>query len=480
MGKYILSIDQGTQSTKISIFDFEGNELCSAKRPLQAMVTAPGGIAEQHEDIYESVVSTMKDLMAKFAGDPKDIIGIGLGSIRFDRVLMKKDGTLAQPIQTWMDERIGYPFAEENPEIAYLAADTGYLTVRMTGNFVDTFSNYAGAWPIDAEKWDWSDNHDFFAYFNMPREMLFDLKMPGDVLGTLLPEEAARMHLPAHLPIIATANDKAVEALGAGLIDRDTVLISLGTYIAGMIANDYSPFDPELPYWPNPSAIPNVFLNESGGIRRGMWMVSWFIKDILGKPWNDEAISLDTIPEELMNQAGEKIPAGSDGLMTVLDWLPHQQALYRKGSVLGFDERHTNAHMYRSILEAIAYTMKLNVDAMLDNQKITRSKLLITGGGSNSDLFMQIFADVFNMPATRNVINGAASLGAAINVAVGLGVYPDYETAIEKMVRQADTFEPKQENVEIYQTAVENYGKIRDITDQYYQAVNQTEGALTK
>jgi sugar (pentulose or hexulose) kinase len=481
MGKYILSIDQGTQSTKISVFDFEGNELCSAKHPLQAMVTAPGGIAEQHEDIYESIVETMQELMERFTGDPKEIIGIGLGSIRFDRVLMKKDGTLAEPIQTWMGERIGYPYQGTNPEVAYLSADTGYLTVRMTGNFVDTFSNYAGAWPIDPEKWDWSDNPDLFDYFGMPRDMLLELKMPGDVLGTLLPEEAARMNVPAHLPIIATANDKAVEALGAGLIDEDTVLISLGTYIAGMIANEYTPFDPELPYWSNPASIPNVFLNESGGIRRGMWMVSWFINDILAKPWQEEALSLETIPEELMNQAGLDVPAGSDGLMTVLDWLPHQQALYRKGTILGFDERHTNAHIYRSILEAIAYTMKLNVDAMLDRQKITRSKLVITGWGSNSDLFMQIFADVFNLPATRNVINGAASLGAAINVAVGLGVYPDYETAIEKMVRQADTFEPNAENADVYQTAVKNYASIRDITDQYYKTANEvTEGAFTE
>lgn len=477
MGKYILSIDQGTQSTKISIFDFEGKELMSAKRPLAPMVTAPGGIAEQHEDIYESVVSTMHDLMEKFEGDPQEIIGIGLGSIRFDRVLMKKDGTLAQPIQTWMDERIGFPYAETNPEIAYIAADTGYLTVRMTGNFVDTFSNYAGAWPIDPEKWDWSTNPDVLGYFNMPREMLLDLKLPGDTLGTLLPEEAKRMGLPEGLPVIATANDKAVEGLGAGLIDDETVLVSLGTYICAMIANKYTPFDPNLPYWPNPASIPHRFLNESGGIRRGMWMVSWFVNDILGKPWQDLAESEKTIVEQLLNEEAAAVPAGSDGLMTVMDWLPHQAALYRKGSILGFDERHTRAHEYRSILEGIAYSIKLNVDAMLSAQGLTRKRLVVSGGGSNSDLFMQIFADVFNMPACRNVINGAASLGAAINVAVGLGIYPDYETAIAKMVRVADTFEPIAENVTVYQKQTELYGTIRNFTDSYYKLANGEQTA---
>lgn len=75
----------------------------------------------------------------------------------------------------------------------------------------------------------------------------------------------------------------------------------------------------------------------------------------------------------------------------------------------------------------------------------------LPGGGSNSDLFMQIFADVFNLPAQRNAINGCASLGAAINTAVGLGIYTSYETAIEKMVRVKDVFTPIERNAKRYE-----------------------------
>ena len=114
---------------------------------------------------------------------------------------------------------------------------------------------------------------------------------------------------------------------------------------------------------------------------------------------------------------------------------------------------------------------------MLSAQGLTRKRLVVSGGGSNSDLFMQIFADVFNMPACRNVINGAASLGAAINVAVGLGIYPDYETAVAKMVRVADTFEPIAENVTIYQKQTELYGTIRNFTDSYYKLANGEQTA---
>ena len=109
------------------------------------------------------------------------------------------------------------------------------------------------------------------------------------------------------------------------------------------------------------------------------------------------------------------------------------------------------AWIYRSILESIALTLKNNYDNMCNEMNHFAKHIIITGGGSNSDLFMQIFADVFNLPARRNAINGCASLGATINTAVGSGLYPSYETAIEKMVRVKDVFMPVEQNASRYE-----------------------------
>ena len=97
------------------------------------------------------------------------------------------------------------------------------------------------------------------------------------------------------------------------------------------------------------------------------------------------------------------VPAGSDGLMTVLDWLAPTDQPFRKGVMLGFDARHTRGHVYRSILEAIALTMKHNVDAMCGELGIELDGIVVSGGGASSPLFMQIFADVFGLPASRSV-----------------------------------------------------------------------------
>ena len=112
--------------------------------------------------------------------------------------------------------------------------------------------------------------------------------------------------------------------------------------------------------------------------------------------------------------------------------------------------------------ESVALTLKNNYDNMCNEMNHFAKHVIITGGGSNSDLFMQIFADVFNLPARRNAINGCASLGAAINTAVGLGLYPDYATAVDNMVRVKDIFIPIESNAKRYDAM--NKGIFKDLT----------------
>jgi sugar (pentulose or hexulose) kinase len=101
-------------------------------------------------------------------------------------------------------------------------------------------------------------------------------------------------------------------------------------------------------------------------------------------------------------------------------------------------------------LEGIAFTMKRNMAAMEVERNARLDTLILSGGGSNSDLFAQIFADVFGIPVVRNVVRNASGLGAAICVAVACDVYPSFDEASTHMVRREDRFEPNPENVELY------------------------------
>lgn len=395
------------------------------------------------------------------------LIGVGIGGIRCCRVLLKKDGTLAQPVISWMDARTAVPYEHTNSEVAYVTSTTGYLSCRLTGEFKDCIGNAFGEWPVDMETWNWSEDEEVIRKYQIPREMLFEAVGPGEILGHVTKAASEKTGLPEGLPVVSVTNDKAVEGLGAGLVNDQTAVISLGTYITLMIQGKELPKDPKA-LWAIISSVPGKYLYESYGIRRGMWTVSWF-RDLFGDGLMQEAAKQGLSPEELLNKKAEKVPAGLDGLMTVLDWLANPWELYKKGIMIGFGAHMDEAYMYRSILEGIAYTMKNNCDAMCEELGKPLKEIVISGGGSNSDLFMQIFADIFNVPAKRNVVNESASLGAVINTAVALGEYESYEKAVEEMVEIKDVFMPIEKNAQLYQKLNQRA---------YKNMANYTDGVL--
>lgn len=463
--KYLIGIDEGSQSAKITIFDVKGNIICEGREPLKPYdLPRPGYVEHPGDDWWEAICKAGKKCMAKFQGDVKDILGIGLCTIRCCRAYLKEDGSLAQPALSWMDIRVSQPYEHINPDVRYIVASSGYITNRLTGEFRDTVANYEYGWPMDIDNWKWSDNPEDYKATGMPREMLFDVVMPGEILGYVTEEAAKLSGLPQGIPVVATSNDKAVEGLGTGCMGDGTACVSLGTYTAAMMEGKENLKGTSYA-WPKFSCMPNKFLYDSNGIRRGMWTISWF-RDVLGESFIKMAEAQGKCAEEILNEEAENVPAGSDGLMTVLDWLAPVDARYKKGVMIGFDGRHTRAHMYRSLLEAVALTMKKHVNDMCNEVGVRLEKLIITGGGSNSDLFMQIFADVFNLPTVRNKVNGAAGLGSAICAAVATGVYGSFEEAVQNMVSIADVFEPKAADVEVYRKMLPVYQSITQYTDE--------------
>ena len=246
--------------------------------------------------------------MAQFPGDPADIAAVGLCTIRFCRALLAADGSLAEPVLSWMDERVSRPYEPGNPLTRYVTTSSGYITHRLTGQFVDAAANYQGVWPIDQDTATWSTDPAAYASTGMGRDMLFDLVPPGGLLGEVTSAAAEATGIPAGLPVYATANDKAVEALGSGLEEDGTVLLSLGTYIAAMTIGSSSRSADDS-YWANFAAQPGKYLYESTGIRRGMWTVSWY-RTVLEGSHGEEPPAGMAAPGGRTQRGGQRVGAG--------------------------------------------------------------------------------------------------------------------------------------------------------------------------
>jgi sugar (pentulose or hexulose) kinase len=327
---------------------------------------------------------------------------------------------------------------------------SGFLTHRLVGRFVDSVGCQVGYVPFDYKRLRWASRRDWkWRALPVRPEMLPELVPPGEVLGEITPEASKATGIPSGLPLVAAAADKACEVLGAGCLDPGVACLSYGTSATINTTHQrYVEAVPMLP--PYPAAVPGAYSLEVQ-IHRGFWMVSWFKKEF-GLRERRMADEKGVAPEELFDQLVAQVPPGAMGLVLQPYWSPGVKVPgpEAKGAMIGFGDVHTRAHMYRAILEGLAYGLREGGERSQRRSRVPLTEIRVAGGGSRSDAAMRITADVFGMPASRPHVWEASGLGAAIDAAVGAGLHPDFETAVAEMTHVGDTFDPDPKERAIY------------------------------
>ncbi|MGO2111003.1 MAG: FGGY family carbohydrate kinase [Pseudoclavibacter sp.] len=470
-GPLLLAIDNGSQSTKVSIVDAAGEVIALGRAALRpAEHPSPGRVEHPDDDLWDSIVAACRAAMAAYGGDPGRIVGAGLCTIRFCRVMLDADGRLVSPVVSWMDERLSRPYEHTDDRVAYVSTSTGYLAGRLTGRLSDAAGNTEGHWPVDHDTWRWSSDDAVIAREGLRRDQLLPLVLPGELHGRVTAEAAAATGLPEGLPVYATSNDKAVEALGSGLVAGDAggagdVLLSLGTYVAAMTPGE-SGFAPQLAAgaWRNFGAVPGETYYESAGVRRGMWTVSW-VRDLVFGTRPGESGPPDASDgafERLLEAGASDAPPGSGGIVTVLDWLAPPDEPWRRGAMIGFDGTQGRGHLYRSVLEALALTTADAAFVLLRELGREPASLIVAGGGARSDLMLRILAAVYGVSVRRMRVTDGAGMGAAIAAAVGAGVHANWADAVRAMVHVDRIVEPDAAIAEAYRPIAARHRAVRE------------------
>jgi sugar (pentulose or hexulose) kinase len=284
--------------------------------------------------------------------------------------------------------------------------------------------------------------------------------------------------------LIATAADKATEVIGAGCLEPHIGCLSYGTTATiNTTHKKYTEVIPLIP--PYPAAVPGAYSLEVQ-IYRGFWMVSWF-KDEFGQVEKREAERRGVEPEVLFDELLRTVPAGSEGLILQPYWspglkLPGPEA---RGAVIGFGDVHSRAHLYRAIIEGLAYSLLEGAERTEKRSHVPITALRVAGGGSQSPGAMQITADIFGLPVSRPHVYEASGLGAAIDVAVGLGLHPDFQTAVDEMTRLGDTFEPDLKRHALYRDLYERvykrmYARLKPLYNEIREIINYDQESKTQ
>ncbi len=483
----VLAIDNGTQSVRALLFDLRGNLLAKSQVPLGTYNSPKPGWAEQDPEVFwKAVCQACQELWQIPGVDKEAIAGVALTTQRSTIICMGKDGQPLRPAIVWPDQRrtIGIKpigglwglafrlsgmsrtsaYLQEQAEASWLRTHdlqtwdhihkylllSGYLTYRLTGHYVDSVGAQVGYIPFDYKRKTWCRDWDWkWQVAPLRREQLPDLIPPAGRLGEISREAAEATGLPAGLPLIAAAADKACEVIGLGGLEPNIGCLSFGT--AATINTTHKKYVEVIPLIPPyPSAVPDAYSLEIQ-IYRGYWMVSWF-KQEFGHIEVAQSNESGVAAEFLFDESIRDVPPGSQGLILQPYWSPGLKVPgpEAKGAVIGFGDIHTRAHLYRAILEGLAYALRDGAERTEKRSGVKITELRVAGGGSQSDVAMQVTADVFGLPASRPHVYEASGLGAAIDGAVGLGLHPDFETAIREMTHPGKTFEPDPAAHEIY------------------------------
>lgn len=508
----ILSIDAGTQSIRTALIDTMGNILKIVKTEIEPYYSVNPGWAEQDpEYFWKNLKTTCKKMMSTLPVKKDAIKGVTITTQRNTMINLDRDGKPLRPAIIWLDRRQAQkeewpPFLlkgalkglnlydaalyavleceanwirQNQPEIwdktyRYLFL-SGYFTYKLTGEFTDSTGNQVGYVPFDFKKQSWCGKNDFkWSMFNIQEDKLSRLVKPSEVLGYISPEASKSTGIPAGLPLIAAAADKACEVLGSGCTTPDIACLSFGTTATiETTGPKYTEIIPFMP--PYPSAIPG-FYNTEVMIYRGYWMVSWFKNEFA----HNEILlakKRKVAPEIVLDEMAGSIPPGSMGLMLQPFWSPGVKipGPEAKGSIIGFGDVHTRAHVYRAILEGLSYALREGAERTEKRNKVKIEKLRVSGGGSQSRTAMQLTADIFNKAAEKPHTYETSALGAAIDAAVGLKLYSDFDSAVKGMTRVGEIFEPSKENSRIYNELYQNvYMKMYNKMKPLYENIRKT------
>jgi sugar (pentulose or hexulose) kinase len=475
----LLALDVGTQSVRAMMFDAAGNLLARAKVPIEPYVPGPPGCCEQDAELYWRALGEATGRLWQQPGGRKDAIaGVALTTQRGTVVPTDGDGEPLRRAMVWLDRcraeglpRIGgkwglaFRAARATETVATFQAEaeanvlartepelwanvrhylllSGFLVHRLTGRFADSVAAQVGYLPFDYKALDWARPGDWkWLAVPVQRAWLPELVRPGEVIGAITHEAADATGIPAGLPLVAAAGDKACEVLGSGALDPQIGAISLGTTATfNTTHRQYLEVVPLVP--PYPAAVPDTYSLEVQ-IYRGFWMIEWFKREF-GTAEVARARELGVDTETLFDDLVAATPPGSMGLVLQPYWSPGVRipGPEAKGAVIGWGDVHTRAHLYRAILEGLAYALREGMERTGRRTGVPVTAIHVSGGGSQSPAAVQLIADVFGLPAKRPHTHETSGLGAAIDAAVGLGLHPSFETAVAAMTRTAETRDP--------------------------------------
>lgn len=467
--EFVFSYDLGTSGVKAALVTLEGRVVETATADYALHIPAPDMAEQDPADYWEGVCTATKLVLRKTGASPESVAGIAFGTQWKGIIPIDKEGRVMHRSIIWMDAR-GAAEAEllnahfgtdafsasdlwprlwwlrrNKPHLiddaAVILEANGYLKWRATGNFALDIGDCVVR-SHDAAQEDFY--REILALCEVPQEKFPRLVDAHEQVGTLTEGAAAEMGLVAGIPVFGGNSDIGAVAVGAGEGTAGGVHAYFGSsgwigYVVPHKSREVyiAPLDRERDI--------ALFSNRAIGLSFN-WAVDRF--------YGAEKAAIGGRVFAFVDNDINDIPAGSAGVLATPWFYGDRPPLLgdeARASFLNLGAEHDRRHMTRAVLEGVCYQIRMGMEHEIATKGfVVPPYLTAVGGGASSPLWMQILADVLNIPVrVTKEPRHAGAVGTAYAALIGLGVCADYAEAAER-VAIAATYTPKKENVAVY------------------------------
>lgn len=478
MKRYLIGLDNGGTSVKAALFDEDGNQVYVAQRKLQVITPEPGFMERDLEDLWQKNVECLKEIVQcsgvsvtamkglSFSGHGKGLYLLDKAGRPLGNGILSMDQRARNIVEEWDNEGISdkvftktYQKVQEAQPVALLQwmkrhardiydqigtvmAVKDYIRYCLSNKRNGEYTDFSGSNLIDFKTRSYS--RELLRLFGI--EEIYDALPPlvsSTTLCACVSDEAAILcDLPAGLPMAAGMFDVDACSIGCGMLNPSQLTMIAGTWSINVFIIDHL-IENKSVMFQSFYALPEYTLvEESSATSCGN--LEWIMKEMLG---------LDDYQE-----CNEIVSSNEPHLDDII-YLPF---LYgsNEGNLnacfANMRSYHQRSHILRAVYEGVAFAHKRHLQRLLKNRSTPRA-IRIAGGIIHSDIWLQIFADILQIPLEVVANEEFGTQGAAICVGVATGIYHSYEDAVGKNVHIAKTITPNTFYKDVYEAKYKQY-----------------------
>ncbi len=479
MSSYIMAIDGGTESVRVGIFDLEGHLISQAAHGYKTYYPRSGWAEQDPDEWWTALIAAVHGALDNSALRANDIAGLCTDATTCTLIPVDAKFRHLRRAFLWMDVRAADQanriHRTEHPALCYSMSGVNaewmlpktlwlkenepeiyertvsfveyqdWLVYRLTGRLVLNLSTSTHRWFYNARAWKWPvDLWEVLGLSDLAEKVPDEVLGAGEPIGPIGVEAVEDLGLSPSTQVFQGGADAFVALPGLGITGPGKVGLIAGSSNVVAAYTDREVHGPGiLGAFPD-AMVPGLWLMEGGQVSTGS-ILAWFKRNFASD-----------LPEEsaydLLNAEAAEIQPGSGGLVA-LDYFQGNRTPYTdsmaRGVLWGLSLHTSRAHIYRALMEGIAYGTHHALETMSDMGGDVAG-VTACGGATNSDLYMGIISDVCGVPISLTEEPEASLLGCAVLAAAGLGVYADTAEASRSMVRIAKTYEPDRAAHETY------------------------------